>query len=170
MSVDVETYASKLNDYVWHVFNDRGLYKPKEEVHVKGYVRLLKVKGEAKLPAYAYGTIDYKIYDLHGQQLQQSKVELNNYGAFDIKFTLPDNVNLDRVVCDGYVTLSLPDSQSSTMHYFKVQEFRKPEYEVSSMLRPTIARYCYPIVDEYVIATCQGKLFAGSYLNDANVQ
>ncbi|CAF1496364.1 unnamed protein product, partial [Rotaria sp. Silwood1] len=94
MSVDIETYASELNAYVWHVFNDRGLYKPKEEVHIKGYVRLLKVKGEAKLPTYAHGTIDYTIYDPHGQQLQQPKVELNNYGAFDIKFTLPDNVNL----------------------------------------------------------------------------
>ncbi|CAF4659263.1 unnamed protein product, partial [Rotaria sp. Silwood2] len=94
MSVGIETYASELNVYVWHVFNDRGLYKPKEEVHIKGYVRLLKVKGEAKLPTYAHGTIDYTIYDPRGQQLQQSKVELNDYGAFDIKFTLPDNVNL----------------------------------------------------------------------------
>ncbi|CAF1038277.1 unnamed protein product [Rotaria sp. Silwood1] len=166
MSVNIYTDASVLNAYVWHVFNDRGLYKPKEDVHIKGYVRLLKVKGEAKLPTYARGTIDYTIYDPRGQQLQQSKVELNIYGAFDIKFTLPDNVNLG----NGYVTFSLPDSQSSTTHYFKVQEFRKPEYEVSSMVRPTIARYCHPIVDEYVIATCQGKLFAGGYLNDANIQ
>ncbi|CAF4209806.1 unnamed protein product [Rotaria socialis] len=166
MSVDIYSYASVPDAYVWHVFNDRGLYKPKEEVHIKGYVRLLKVKDEAKLPTYAHGTIDYTINDPRGQQLQQSQVELNNYGAFDVKFTLPDNVNLG----SGYVTFSLPDSQSSTTHYFKVQEFRKPEYEVSSMIRPTIAHYCYPIVDEYVIATCQGKLFAGGYLNDANVQ
>ncbi|CAF4854577.1 unnamed protein product, partial [Rotaria sp. Silwood1] len=94
MSVNIDTYASDLNAHVWHVFNDRGLYKPKEDLHIKGYVRLLKVKGEAKLPTYARGTIDYTIYDPRGQQLQQSKVELNNYGAFDIKFTLPDNVNL----------------------------------------------------------------------------
>ncbi|CAF2070665.1 unnamed protein product [Rotaria magnacalcarata] len=166
MSVDIYSYASVPDAYVWHVFNDRGLYKPKEEVHIKGYVRFLKVKDEAKLPTYAHGTIHYTIYDPRGQQLQESQVELNNYGAFDVKFTLPDNVNLG----NGYVMFSLPDSQSSTTHYFKVQEFRKPEYEVSSMIRPTVAHYCYPIVDEYVIATCQGKLFAGGYLNDANVQ
>ena len=32
------------------------------------------------------------------------------------------------------------------------------------------AHYCHPIIDQYVIATCQGKLFAGGYLNDANVR
>ncbi|CAF5195225.1 unnamed protein product, partial [Rotaria magnacalcarata] len=134
MSVDIYSYASVPDAYVWHVFNDRGLYKPKEEVHIKGYVRFLKVKDEAKLPTYAHGTIHYTIYDPRGQQLQESQVELNNYGAFDVKFTLPDNVNLG----NGYVMFSLPDSQSSTTHYFKVQEFRKPEYEVSSMIRPTV--------------------------------
>ncbi|CAF4506142.1 unnamed protein product, partial [Rotaria magnacalcarata] len=94
MSVDIYSYASVPDAYVWHVFNDRGLYKPKEEVHIKGYVRFLKVKDEAKLPTYAHGTIHYTIYDPRGQQLQESQVELNNYGAFDVKFTLPDNVNL----------------------------------------------------------------------------
>jgi uncharacterized protein YfaS (alpha-2-macroglobulin family) len=99
MLTDIYSYGLNLNVYVWHVFNDRGLYKPKEDVHIKGYVRLLEVKGDAKIPTYAQGIIDYTVHDPRGQQLQQSKVELNNYGAFDIKFTLPDNVNLGKVVC-----------------------------------------------------------------------
>ena len=99
MLTGIYSYASNHNVYVWHVFNDRGLYKPKEDVHIKGYVRSLEVKGDAKLPTYAQGVMDYTVYDPRGQQLQQSKVELNNYGAFDIKFTLPDNVNLGKVVC-----------------------------------------------------------------------
>jgi uncharacterized protein YfaS (alpha-2-macroglobulin family) len=98
MLIDIYFSASNPNIYVWHVFNDRGLYKPKEDVHIKGYVRLLEVKGDAKLPTYAQGVIDYIVCDSRGEQLQQSKVELNNYGAFDIKFTLPDNVNLGKVV------------------------------------------------------------------------
>ena len=93
------SHASHPNVYVWHVFNDRGLYKPKEDVHIKGYVRLLEVKEDAKLPTYGKGVIDYIVCDPRGQELQQSKVELNNYGAFDIKFTLPDNVNLGKNEC-----------------------------------------------------------------------
>ncbi|CAF1586048.1 unnamed protein product, partial [Adineta ricciae] len=131
MLPDIYSYASNVNTYVWHVFNDRGLYKPKEEVHVKGYVRYLAVKGDAKLPSYAQGVIDYTVHDPRGQQLQESKVELNSYGAFDIKFTLPDNVNLG----EGWVTFNLPSSQTQTTHSFKIQEFRRPEYEVSSSTR-----------------------------------
>jgi len=26
---------------LWHVFDDRSMYRPKEEVHIKGYVRFL---------------------------------------------------------------------------------------------------------------------------------
>ncbi|CAF1370238.1 unnamed protein product [Adineta steineri] len=163
---DIHSYVSNPNVYVWYIFNDRNLYKLKEAVHIKGYVRLLEVKGDARLPNYAQGIIDYTVYDSRCKQLQQSKVELNNYGAFDIKFTIPDNANLG----NAWVRFNLPDSKSETTHTFIVQEFRRPEYEVSSMTRPSIVHYCHSNNDAYVIATCQGKLFAGGYLNDANVQ
>ncbi|CAF3477173.1 unnamed protein product [Rotaria socialis] len=82
-----------------------------------------------------FGVIDYIIYGSYSEQLQQSKVELNNYGAFDIHFTLPDNVNL-----------------------------------VSSMIQSPLAYYCYPTVDQYSIAGCEGKLFVGGCLNGAYVR
>ena len=98
MLTDIYSYISNPNVYVWHVFNDRGLYKPKEDVHIKGYVRLLEVKGDAKLPAYGQGVIDYTVYDSRGERIQQSNVEINHYGAFHIEFTLPDNANLGKIV------------------------------------------------------------------------
>ncbi|CAF1154724.1 unnamed protein product [Rotaria sp. Silwood1] len=166
MSVNVHAYPSYMDVYVWHVFNDRGLYKPKEDVHIKGYVRLLEVKGEARLPTYVQGTIDYTVHDPRGEQLLQSKVKLNTYGAFDIQFTLPDNVNLG----NAYVAFNLPDSVNSYTHQFKIQEFRRPEYEVSSTIQSATTYYCHPTTDQHVIVTCQGKLFSGGYLNDANVR
>ncbi len=33
------SHSSGSNRVLWHVFDDRKLYKPKETVHVKGYVR-----------------------------------------------------------------------------------------------------------------------------------
>ncbi|CAF3636125.1 unnamed protein product [Rotaria socialis] len=126
----------------------------------------LCMQGEAKIPTYAQGVIDYIICGSYSEQLQQSKVELNNYGAFDIHFTLPDNVNLG----NGYVRFSLLDSKSNEQHCFQIQEFRKPEYVVSSMIRPPLAYYCYPTVDQYAIASCEGKLFVGGCLNDAYVR
>lgn len=84
--------------YVWHVFDDRGLYRPKEDVHIKGYVRLLKFDNEVRKPTYAQGVIDYIIYDFRKQKLEQSLTKLNDFGTFDIKFTLPDNINLGKTI------------------------------------------------------------------------
>ncbi|CAF4453339.1 unnamed protein product [Rotaria socialis] len=88
-----------------------------------------------------FGVIDYIIYGSYSEQLQQSKVELNNYGAFDIHFTLPDNVNLG----NGYARFTLLDSNSNTKHYFQIQEFRNR-------------------------TGCEGKLFVGGCLNGAYVR
>ncbi|CAF4377770.1 unnamed protein product, partial [Rotaria magnacalcarata] len=38
------------------------------------------------------------------------------------------------------------------------------------MIRPPLAYYCYPTVDQYAIASSEGKLFVGGYLNDAYVR
>jgi uncharacterized protein YfaS (alpha-2-macroglobulin family) len=166
MKVDIHRYRSDDDCYVWHVINDRGLYRPNEDVNIKGYLRLLKNEGQAKLPTYVQGVIDYQIHDSRREQFQQSKVELNNYGAFHIKFTLPDNVNLGKAC----INLSLSDSKSDTKHYFQIEEFRKPEFIVSSMIQSPISYYSHPTIDQYVIANCEGKLFSGGYLTNANVQ
>lgn len=97
---EIYNYVSDLNTHVWHVFNDRGLYRPQEEVHIKGYVRLLKIEGEALLPTYAEGIIDYTVHDTRGEELQKSNLTLNQYGAFDMVFNLPDNVNLGKYFQD----------------------------------------------------------------------
>ena len=100
MLTNIYSYGFSTDEYKWHVFNDRGLYKPKEEVHLKGYLRFLKVKGDSKVPGYAQGFLKAEILDPRGERLHQLQVKLNDYGAFDISFMLPDNANLGN---DSYV-------------------------------------------------------------------
>ncbi|CAM4931847.1 unnamed protein product [Rotaria socialis] len=38
------------------------------------------------------------------------------------------------------------------------------------MIQPPLAYYCYPTVDQYSIAGCEGKLFVGGCLNGAYVR
>ena len=78
--------------------------------------------------------------------------------------------SLTRYLGDGWIRFSLTEAGNETTHTFKIQEFRRPEYEVSSTTRPSALHYAHPINDEYVIVTSQGKLFAGGYLTDAQVQ
>jgi len=38
------------------------------------------------------------------------------------------------------------------------------------MIQSPISYYCHPTIDQYVIVNCEGKLFSGGYLTNANVQ
>ncbi|CAF1439788.1 unnamed protein product, partial [Didymodactylos carnosus] len=85
--------------------------------------KLLKVESEAKLPSYAQGTIDYTINDPRGQKLEESKVRLNDNSAFDIKFKLPDNVNLDKRLLrfNGYEYVT--EKKSGEKTYWKCKDY-----------------------------------------------
>lgn len=61
-------------------------------------------------------------------------------------------------------------TKSEKEHYFRIEEFRRPEFEVSSMIQSPIGHYCHPTVDQCVIATCEAKLLAGGCLSNASVQ
>jgi uncharacterized protein YfaS (alpha-2-macroglobulin family) len=121
-------------EYVrWYVFNDRGLYKPKEEVRIKGWVRLVDMgKGSSiKLLPPESRTVSYIVYGPRGNKVGKGSARIGPTGGFNFKFKLPDNVNL------GYARVQLttyaPGAKgTSTSHGFQIQEFKRPEFEVSS--------------------------------------
>ncbi|HQU92924.1 MAG TPA: alpha-2-macroglobulin family protein, partial [Pyrinomonadaceae bacterium] len=116
----------------WFVFDDRKLYKPKEEVSVKGYIRKItagKLGDVAELGDAASG-ITWSAKDSRNNEIAKGTANLNAFGAFDFKFKLPDNANL------GYARIELSTNSSLTgftyAHQFQIQEFRRPEFEVTA--------------------------------------
>ncbi len=116
----------------WFVFDDRKMYQPGEEVHVKGWIRQIGggKTGDTNLFASAGMHVSYVLTDSRGNRVRNGSVQLNALGGFDFALKLPDNVNL------GSATLSLQASTSldgkSYDHRFEVQEFRRPEFEVKT--------------------------------------
>lgn len=113
----------------WFVFDDRKLYKPKEEVRVKGFVRQIdfgKAGVTSGLPPGEH-TLKFQVRDARGNEIGKGEAKLTSAGGFDFMFKLPDSANLgtSRV----HLTLS-PFGQH--WHTFQVQEFRRPEFEVGS--------------------------------------
>ncbi len=114
----------------WFVFDDRKMYRPQEEVSVKGYIR--KIEG-GKLGDV--GGIDdtnskltYRLMDARGNEILKGETGINAFGAFDFKVKLTDTMNL------GAATLQMGrnGSYSEFYHNFQVQEFRRPEFEVAA--------------------------------------
>ncbi|MGB7068434.1 MAG: alpha-2-macroglobulin family protein [Pyrinomonadaceae bacterium] len=114
----------------WFVFDDRGMYRPNEEVAVKGYLRKLTTGkfGDIEGLGDAASGITYSVKDARDNEIAKGSGSLNAFGAFDLKFKLPDNANL------GYWRIDLTTKTKlfggSHSHSFQVQEFRRPEFEV----------------------------------------
>ncbi|MEZ5308177.1 MAG: alpha-2-macroglobulin family protein [Pyrinomonadaceae bacterium] len=126
-------YETKASDTLrWFSFDDRKLYKPKEEVSVKGYVRRITAGklGDVTDIGDISRDVSYKIFDPRGNEIGSGDLTLNAFGAFDMKFKLPDAANL------GYGRVEFRSKSgvagSVYSHSFQIQEFRRPEFEVSS--------------------------------------
>ncbi|HZH34791.1 MAG TPA: MG2 domain-containing protein, partial [Pyrinomonadaceae bacterium] len=147
----------------WFVFDDRQMYRPKEEVSVKGYVRVLQGGkfGDVAALADAARGLTYVVRDARGNEITKGDALLNAFGAFDFKFKLPDNANL------GYSQIELRTQSNLSGNYhshgFQIQEFRRPEFEVSAK-NETEAPY---IVGGSANVSVEAKYYAGGALPNA---
>lgn len=120
------------DDTRWFVFDDRAMYRPGEEVHVKGWLRVLGAgpTGDVRLDAAGNAVIDYFVIDPQGNQIAQGSAPLTELGGFDLAFTIPENSNLGH----ANVQLSTRNTAVSGSYYhsFQIQEFRRPEFEVTA--------------------------------------
>jgi hypothetical protein len=119
----------------WYVFDDRAMYRPGEEVHLKGWLRKIGggQTGDVGLLGASVSAVQYQITDPQGNQIGSGRAEVNLLGGFDFAFSLPQAVNL------GYAYISMSAEGSlgwlgnfSYTHGFQIQEFRRPEFEVTA--------------------------------------
>ena len=152
----------------WYVFDDRQMYRPGEEIHVKGWMRRIggKQDGDVGLVGETVAAVSYQIIDPQGNVIGTGRADVNALGGFDLVFTIPQTVNL------GYAQLSLQvegdlsgvDGGSYT-HGFQIQEFRTPEFEVSARNETTGPYYAG---GQGVVAV-EAKYYAGDALPNADV-
>src|SRR5690606_29570135 len=117
----------------WFVFTDRGMYKPGEKVSLKGWMRQTSTGEGSELSdlAGAVPRVRYRVMGSRGNELATGTAEVSAAGGFDAEFALPDAANL------GWASVQLTAEGQSFggtgyRHSFQIQEFRRPEFEVSS--------------------------------------
>ncbi|HWW74238.1 MAG TPA: MG2 domain-containing protein, partial [Pyrinomonadaceae bacterium] len=118
----------------WYVFDDRKMYRPGEEVSIKGWLRRVGggKGGDVGALAGATPSVSYVVRDSRGNEVGKGSARVNALGGFDTKFKLPPTMNLGNAnvqfVADGGAGLS----NVQYGHGFQVQEFRRPEFEVTA--------------------------------------
>jgi uncharacterized protein YfaS (alpha-2-macroglobulin family) len=157
-----------IDELRWYVFDDRQMYRPGEEVHVKGWMRRVGAgqNSDVGLVGGEVTAVNYQIIGPQGNEIGNGRAEVNALGGFDFAFTLPENANL------GYAQLYLNaegplSGLSSTQFYhsFQIQEFRRPEFEVSARSETTGPYF----VGGYAVVAVEAKYYAGDPLPNAEV-
>ena len=150
----------------WYVFDDRGIYRPGEQVHIKGWIRRIGAgtTGDVGFMGGVAKNVAYTLHDGQGNQIATGTAPLNAWGGFDFSLALPETMNLG----DAYVELHSDGpsdiSDRSSGHQFQVQEFRRPEFEVkaSASEGPFMA-------GGHAIAEVSATYYAGGGLPNADV-
>jgi alpha-2-macroglobulin len=147
----------------WYVIDDRKMYKPGEEVTLKGWLRLVDngKNGDVMGLGGEVTGITYKVTDSQGREIAKGDTTVNGVGGWSTKFTLPKTPNL------GYAYIALQTTgrrQESHSHNFQIEEFRRPEFEVS-----TQASQGPFLVGQSGEVTVNAKYFAGGPLPGAPV-
>ncbi|HLM56942.1 MAG TPA: Ig-like domain-containing protein [Pyrinomonadaceae bacterium] len=146
----------------WFVFDDRKLYRPGEEVSVKGWVRKVALTpgGDTELFAAAGRVLSYVLKDSRGNEVSKGQATFNALAGFDLKLKLPPTMNLG----DAAVELAFPGNERYS-HRFQVQEFRRPEFEVT-----TRASEAPHFVGSAATVAVSADYYAGGPLADAEVR
>ncbi len=159
--------ASPPNDTLrWYVFDDRNMYRPGKEVHIKGWLRKIggRQNGDVELPGNGPITVHYQINDPMGNNLGDGQVDVNALGGFDFVFTLPQAANLG--TAQIYLAADLGGLDGwQYYHQFEIQEFRRPEFEVSTRSE-TESPY---FIGDHAVLAVDAKYYAGGALPNADV-
>jgi hypothetical protein len=119
----------------WYVFDDRGLYRPGEDVHVKGWIRRVGggPTGDVGPLDGAVAGVSYRLRDAQGNEITQGSADLTGLGGFDLAFTLAENMNLGTAYLELNATGGSGGVDNTGYgHPIQVQEFRRPEFEVKA--------------------------------------
>ncbi len=166
---DDKWQANPPNDMLsWYVFDDRQIYRPGEEVHIKGWLRRIggRQDGDVGLVGNALRSIDYRITDPLGNELGNGQAQANALGGFDFVFTIPQPTNLG----NAHISLTAGGDLGGLdgiqyTHTFQVQEFRRPEFEVTARNETTGPYFA----GDHATVAVEAKYYAGGALPNADV-
>jgi hypothetical protein len=116
-----------VGDSRWYMFQDRTLYRPGDTVHVKGWLRHREPGTTGDLRVATESTpISWHLDDSQGHPMQNGACRSDSAGGFDLAIPLP------ATMASGVAYLSVSDANGETGQRIAVQEFRRPEFQVTT--------------------------------------
>ena len=139
-----------------YVITDRPVYRPGQTVYFKAWIRETK---DGILQNYPGKNATLYIHDMRGNEVYKTKVQTDPHGAIDGSFTLGEEPPL------GVYRISISDVVLSSGRNFRVEEYKKPEFEV---LVETGENHMK--LGETASAVIRANYFFGAPVTDAQVK
>ncbi|MHB9132173.1 MAG: alpha-2-macroglobulin family protein [Armatimonadota bacterium] len=153
---DSYRYDVEYNEPKRFMITDRPVYRPGQPVKFKFWVNQVKYDKEGKSP-YAGRHFSVDVYNPKRQKVFETRLTADDYGGFDGEFIL------DKEAALGVYGVRLDDAGNTG--YFRVEEYKKPEYEV------TVDAPKEPVMlGEKITATIQAKYYFGAPVTNAKVK
>ncbi len=148
-------YDAQYSEIKTFTITDRPVYRPSQTVQFKFWISQAQYDAEDKSP-FAHKAFAVEIHNPKGEKVYSETLTSDNYGGIAGKFDLPADATL------GLYQLLVVNRGGGT---FRVEEYKKPEYEVS-VEAPT-----EPVMlGEKISATIRAKYYFGSPVVNANVK
>ncbi len=154
-------WEGRTPDSLGLVFADRGIYRPGDQVHLKGLVRYRRM-GELKSPSTG-ARARIKVTSSRGETVFEGEAPVTKYGTFRTDVKLGADVPL------GFYEVSATvNAAGESLHYggsFRVEEYRAPQFQVDV----TVPRKDVPAGEELSAQVMARYLFGGA-MADASVR
>jgi uncharacterized protein YfaS (alpha-2-macroglobulin family) len=137
-----------------YFFTDRAIYRPGQTIYFKALC-LYKPANSDIFEIRKNESVTVYFYDVNHQLVSQLNLTSNEFGTVNGTFTAPMGVlNGNMYITDG-----------NGNHYFSVEEYKRPKFEVRTL--PIIQSYR---LGDKIIVTTEAKSYAGGAITDAKVQ
>ncbi|MBK7127747.1 MAG: hypothetical protein IPH66_00075 [Crocinitomicaceae bacterium] len=151
-SYNYYSYYDYQQEVYTYFFTDRKLYRPGQPIYFKGICVSYSGKDRKVLADY---TSSVALYDANGQEIKRQDFTTNKFGSFEGTFNAPYDV----------LTGNMTISNSSGSAYFRVEEYKRPKFEVT--MNPVEGEVK---VNEPVTVTGFAQAYAGNRLDGADVK
>jgi uncharacterized protein YfaS (alpha-2-macroglobulin family) len=139
-----------------YIYTDRPVYRPGHTVHIKGVVR--HEKDDAMLLP-DIKTLTLKVTDADNKTVLKQDVAVSAHGTVTADLTLAADAGL------GYYSIDLGGNQVGGSGNFYVEEYKKPEYQVT--VKPTAPRV---LQGNSILAVIEARYFFGEPVANTRVK
>jgi alpha-2-macroglobulin len=119
---------------VFYAITDRPVYRPGQEVKFKTWLRIVSYDSKVKANAFRGQKVRLTIEDPKGEEVQKQTLTLDDWGAADANLNLPADAALGTYSMSFDVPNGFLKEDWVFSHSFRVEEYKKPEFEVTVSL------------------------------------